>query len=157
MSESSLDNQFQALMYRPLLQSWWEDGRLHYLTAEENPMALARRWEYAGEDSATLVYHLRTDARWSDGQPVTAHDAAWTLDAQGDRATASPRQDYNQNIESIEAVDDSTLVVRFTHQYPEMFFHSAEMWRLGTSTRSGIGPSSAITPRSTTPGAGTSW
>jgi peptide/nickel transport system substrate-binding protein len=125
ISESSLDNQFQALMYRPLLQSWWEDGRLHYLTAEENPMALVRRWEFVGEDSATVVYHLRTDARWSDGQPVTAHDAAWTLDAQGDRATASPRQDYNQNIQSIEAVDDSTLVVRFTHQYPEMFFHTA--------------------------------
>jgi peptide/nickel transport system substrate-binding protein len=126
ISESSLDNGINAyFLYRPLLQPWWEDGELSYLTADENPMALARSYEYFGPDSASLRYRLRTDVRWTDGEPVTAHDAAWTLEIQGDPRLASPRQDYNREIREIVVEDDSTLVIHFTRQYPEMLFHTA--------------------------------
>jgi peptide/nickel transport system substrate-binding protein len=123
--ETALDNQVSSILYRPLLQPWWEDGRLSYLTSEQNPMALARSYELFGPDSASLRYRLRTDIRWTDGTPVTAHDAAWTLQAQGDPAVASPRRDYNREIREIAVEDDSTLVVHFTRRYPEMLFHTA--------------------------------
>jgi len=39
---------------------------------------VAERWEIS-EDGKIYTFHLRADARWSDGEPVTAHDfvASW--------------------------------------------------------------------------------
>jgi peptide/nickel transport system substrate-binding protein len=125
ISESSLDNQLNALMYRQVLAPWWEDGELHYLTHDRNPAALARSWEFFGPDSASLRYRLVSDARWSDGQPITAHDVVWSINTQGDPRVASPRQDYNRNIREILAEDDSTVVIHFHRRNPEMFFHTA--------------------------------
>ena len=38
---------------------------------------VAERWEIS-PDGKRYVFHLREDARWSDGQPVTAHDFAYS-------------------------------------------------------------------------------
>ncbi len=40
---------------------------------------LARSWEHS-PDYRTWTIHLRTDVRWHDGVPVTAHDVKFTLD-----------------------------------------------------------------------------
>ena len=37
---------------------------------------VAERWTIS-EDGRRYVFHLREDARWTDGRPVTAHDFAW--------------------------------------------------------------------------------
>jgi peptide/nickel transport system substrate-binding protein len=125
VNETALDNQVNSIIYRPLLQPTWENGELVYNTADRNPMALATSYEFFGPDSASLRYRLRTDVQWTDGRPVTAHDAAWTLEAQGNPETASPRQDYNREIREIGVEDDHSLVIHFTRRYPEMFFHTA--------------------------------
>jgi len=39
---------------------------------------VARRWEIS-EDRLTYTFHLRDDARWSDGTPLTAHDFAYSF------------------------------------------------------------------------------
>lgn len=123
--ESALDGEVSTILFRQLLSPRWEDGEVRYVTHEVDPKALAQRWEYVGDDSASIRYFLRSDARWSDGRPVTAHDAKWTFELQGDPRTASPRQDYNREMREIVAVDDTTLLVHFTRRYPEMLFHSA--------------------------------
>ena len=46
---------------------------------------LARKWTWS-DDHRTLTLELRTDVRWHDGQPVTAEDVAWTLNAAIDTA-----------------------------------------------------------------------
>jgi peptide/nickel transport system substrate-binding protein len=125
ISETVMDGNVSDMMFLSLLSPRWEDGELLYQTAEESDLALARSYEYFGPDSASIRYHMRGDVRWSDGRPVTAHDAAWTLETQGDPQVASPRFDYNQQIEGIEVEDDSTLVVHFSRRYPEMLFHTA--------------------------------
>jgi peptide/nickel transport system substrate-binding protein len=125
ISESVLDNQVNAIMYRPVLAPSWEDGRLQYLTHDRNPMALARSYEFFGPDSASLRYRLVSDALWSDGQRITAHDVVWSLETQGDERVGSPRRDYNRNIREVLAEDDSTVVVHFHRRNPEMFFHTA--------------------------------
>jgi peptide/nickel transport system substrate-binding protein len=125
ISETSLDSEVTSIMYLPLLEPVWEEGELRYLTSEENARALSRSYELFGPDSASLRYRMRSDVRWSDGRPVTAWDAAWTIETRGDPRTASPRQDYNRQIREIEVEDDSTLVIHFTRQYPEMLFHTA--------------------------------
>ena len=40
---------------------------------------LAKSWEHSA-DYRQWTYHLRTNVRWHDGVPVTAHDVKFTLD-----------------------------------------------------------------------------
>jgi oligopeptide transport system substrate-binding protein len=49
---------------------------------------VAERWEVS-EDSRVYTFHLRADARWSDGSPVTAHDFAYAWRRLVDPATGS--------------------------------------------------------------------
>lgn len=39
---------------------------------------LAERWEVS-EDGTVMTFYLRRDARWSDGEPITAEDALFSL------------------------------------------------------------------------------
>ena len=51
---------------------------------------LAERWDITGvgRDSLDLTFRLRRDARWHDGQPVTAEDVRWTFERAVDPRTA---------------------------------------------------------------------
>ena len=40
--------------------------------------ALAERWDM-NNDSSEFVFHLRRNARWSNGDPITAHDFVYSL------------------------------------------------------------------------------
>ena len=59
-----VDALFEGLLYR--------DPQ----TLEPRP-GVAERWEVT-PDGRTYVFHLRPEARWSDGRRVTAHDFAWS-------------------------------------------------------------------------------
>ncbi len=59
------DERLLLALYEPLT-------RLDPATGEAAP-ALAERWEVSG-DGRTWTFHLRADAKWSDGSPVTAKD-----------------------------------------------------------------------------------
>ena len=39
---------------------------------------LAKQWRIS-DDKMTFTFHMDEHAKWSDGQPVTAHDVAWTF------------------------------------------------------------------------------
>ena len=124
LSETVLDGGVVGQMYMSILGGAWEDGRLHALTADQDALVLARAYEFFGPDSTSLRYHLRGDVRWSDGVPLTAHDAVWTLETRADPQVASPRRNFSQYIERVVAEDDSTLVVHFSRRYPEMLAHT---------------------------------
>lgn len=40
---------------------------------------LAKSWEHS-DDYRTWTFRLRSDVKWHDGAPVTAHDVAFTFD-----------------------------------------------------------------------------
>lgn len=67
---------------------------------------LARSWEHS-DDYRHWTVHLRTDVRWHDGVPVTAHDVAFTADLlmHPDVARIAP------GAFTVTAVDDSTYTV----------------------------------------------
>ncbi len=113
------------MTYMSLLHSRWDGGALVYEVAADNPMSLARSYEFFGPDSASLRYRLRSDVRWTDGNPVTAHDAAFTLRTRGMPEVAAPTQDYNREIREIVVEDDSTLVIHLYRRYADVFFHTA--------------------------------
>ncbi len=69
---------------------------------------LARRWEHS-PDYREWTYHLRTDVRWHDGVPVTAHDIEYSA-ALWKRASHY----YTSFIESAVVLDDSTVMIRYT-------------------------------------------
>jgi oligopeptide transport system substrate-binding protein len=53
---------------------------------------LATHWEIA-DDLRTFTFHLRRDARWSNGRPVTAYDVAHSAFRVAHPLTASPNAD----------------------------------------------------------------
>ena len=121
-----LDGNLSAdAMNMELLRGDWRDGRLVFLTADESPVALARSYEHLGADSSTLRFHMRSDVKWSDGHPLTAHDVVFTYRLVGEPALASPRQDYVEHLDSVVAEDDSTVTFHFDRRYPEMVNHAA--------------------------------
>ena len=73
---------------------------------------LAREWTWAADRTA-LTFRLRTDVTWHDGAPTTGRDVAWTLEAALDTATGYPRLTELADVRAVEALDDSTVVVRF--------------------------------------------
>lgn len=121
VEESELDAQLDGLMYLGLTQLEWSDGRLRSVAG---PLALATRWEF-GPDSTTILFHLRPDARWSDGTPLTAQDVVFSYELYADSVTGSPRIRYVEEIVGVEALDDHTVAMTFRRRYPQMLFHAS--------------------------------
>jgi peptide/nickel transport system substrate-binding protein len=63
------------------------------------------------EDGRTFTYTTREGLRWSDGEPMTAEDMAFTLDLYQSNHAYLP-QNYLTLMESVEATDDRTVVLR---------------------------------------------
>jgi peptide/nickel transport system substrate-binding protein len=80
---------------------------------------LAVRWERV--DSVTLRFHLRSKARWHDGRPVTARDVAFSFEAYGDSALDASARATIARL-TVEAPDDSTVLVRFPEPDPEQWY-----------------------------------
>jgi peptide/nickel transport system substrate-binding protein len=76
---------------------------------------LARDWEVS-PDGTEIIFHLRDDVRWHDGEPTTAHDVAFTYVRATDPETGFPNagywQHYVQGPEGVEVLDDHTIRVR---------------------------------------------
>ncbi len=81
---------------------------------------LADSWRF--EDSLTLVFRLRDDARWHDGVPVTARDVAFSFRLYLDTIVNAPARPLLSRIAGVEALDDHTVAVRFTQWYAQQFY-----------------------------------
>ena len=80
-------------------------------------------------DGKTIVYHLRTNAVWSDGQPITSRDVKFTYDAIMNPAnTVVSRHGYDA-IASIATPDAHTVVLHMKKVFPPLidsFFGEGE-------------------------------
>ncbi|GAB4429549.1 MAG: peptide ABC transporter substrate-binding protein [Anaerolineae bacterium] len=65
------------------------------------------------EDGATITWHLRQDVKWADGTPFTAKDVLFTYEAASSTDSGSVRTSAFENIKSIDAPDDYTVVVTY--------------------------------------------
>jgi len=69
-----------------------------------NPLPeLAASWE--SKDNKTWIFHLRPDARWSDGTPITAQDVVFSWQRLIDPKTASPYESYLGTVNVLNADD----------------------------------------------------
>ncbi len=120
LESSSLDGEINAMLYPTLNSAHWKSGTIEYLVDERS---LAESWEF-GPDWTTLTYHLRRDAVWSDGQPITAHDAVFTYELIRRPEIGSPRVDYWEHLDSVVARGDHEVTFFFRRRYPGMLFHT---------------------------------
>jgi len=75
----------------------------------------AESWT-TSDDGKDWTFKLRPDTKWSDGEPLTAADAAWTINTTvkyKDDATAVAASAL-ANIKDAEATDDTTLVIHYS-------------------------------------------
>ena len=55
------------------------DGLVEYDPKTNEPIpAIAERWD-VNADASEFVFHLRANAKWSNGKPITAHDFVYSL------------------------------------------------------------------------------
>jgi len=70
---------------------------------------LAERWEQP--DPLTIVFHLRSGIRFSDGRPLTARDAVFTLNSMRDATVITAKSGSYASVANVEATDSKTVVV----------------------------------------------
>lgn len=73
------------------------------------------------EDLTSVTFNLLPDVVWSDGEPFTADDVAFTVEWVKDSANNSVNQGIYEAIESIEVVDDLTFTAHFASGNPFWF------------------------------------
>ncbi|MFF0145772.1 peptide/nickel transport system substrate-binding protein [Amycolatopsis sulphurea] len=74
--------------------------------------ALAESWRIS-PDKLTWTFKIRQGAKWSDGQPITAKDPAFTFNRMlTDETARTANGNYVANFASVTAPDDATLVIR---------------------------------------------
>jgi len=90
-------------------------------TLEWSPL-LAESWTIS-DDGLTITFKIRRGITFSDGEPLTAHDVAFTYDFITNPDIDAPRYRNGMAgvVESIVATDDTTVVATFSRPYFEAF------------------------------------
>jgi peptide/nickel transport system substrate-binding protein len=86
---------------------------------------LAERWSWQ-DNYRNLVFFLRKNVKWHDGQPFTAKDVKYTFDMVREAKDAAaklrinPRKDWYANVESIEVADPHTVIFHLKRPQPSL-------------------------------------
>lgn len=99
----------------------WEGLSYFLIYADEELPWLAESMVY-NDDFTELTITLNPAAKWSDGEPVTSADVVFTFEGQLNTETLPYHASFEQFVESIEAVDDLTVLVTFNQPAPRFKF-----------------------------------
>lgn len=131
MNTTAPDNEAHNLICDPLVRNVAAKDN----TNESIPAA-AESWEVS-EDGLTWTFKIHENAKWSDGEPVTANDFEYTLKLMADPNTAAVNawlfdgviENFGEALYnngktpdeiSVKAVDDKTLEIKLVH--PASYF-----------------------------------
>ncbi|WP_370853001.1 peptide ABC transporter substrate-binding protein [Pararhizobium haloflavum] len=90
-----------------LMRDLYEGLVVQDATAEIVP-GVAEEWEMS-EDGTVYTFHLREDAKWSNGDPVTANDFVFAYRRLQDPETAAPYANIHYPIKNAEAINNSEM------------------------------------------------
>jgi len=79
-------------------------------TLEPEP-ALAERW-HINNDSSEFTFHLRTNGRWSNGDPIDANDFVYSFRRALDKKTASHNVSLTLQLKYAQAVNEQQVFIR---------------------------------------------
>lgn len=110
---TTLDPSLNAGVDGTMVLTHLYDGLLREIDHEMVP-ATAESYD-VNEDGTVYTFHIRPDAKWSDGKPVTAKDFEFSWKRAQDPVVASSYSWIfdSGNIGSYRAVDDATFEVTF--------------------------------------------
>lgn len=121
----SLSRELCTMIYPTLLRPTFDKqhGAIIY-----KPGA-AKSWEFS-PDGRNVTFHLKNDAVWEDGKPLTSKDFSFSYRLYADPNVASSRQDYLYDLllkpdgsvdfdKAVETPDDKTLVLHFNKPMAE--------------------------------------
>ncbi|HZS32187.1 MAG TPA: ABC transporter substrate-binding protein [Methylomirabilota bacterium] len=85
---------------------------------------LAEKWSWQ-DNYRNLVFFLRHDVKWHDGQPFTSKDVKYTFDMLREvpgaaKLRINPRKDWYANVDAVEAPDPHTVVFRLKRPQPSL-------------------------------------
>jgi peptide/nickel transport system substrate-binding protein len=86
---------------------------------------LAEKWAWQ-DGGKSLVFFLRKDVKWHDGQLFTSKDVKYTFDTVREapeitvKLRVNPRKLWYENIESMEATDPQTVIFRLKRPQPSL-------------------------------------
>ena len=86
---------------------------------------LAEKWSWQ-DNYRNLVFFLRKNVKWHDGQPFTSKDVKFTFDMLREAPDAAgklrinPRKDWYANVQTVEAPDPSTVVFHLRRPQPSL-------------------------------------
>jgi len=104
---------FQAESYE--LWALTYDYMIGYSMKDMSPEpSLATKWE-TSDDGLTWTFDIRTGVSWSDGEPLTAADIAYTYNrVLTGRIEGSNYSSYLNNVETVTAPDDTHVVLQLS-------------------------------------------
>jgi peptide/nickel transport system substrate-binding protein len=117
LAAAALDFELGNALYPGLNFAEWRGGALSF--PEAHPQALAAGYEVEGP---RLTYRLDTSRRWSDGEPVVADDVVFTYGLLSNADEPLPLSGVTARLDSVVAVNDSTVAFFFEAAYPAMLF-----------------------------------
>ncbi|WP_457747248.1 peptide-binding protein [Sulfurimonas sp.] len=79
------------------------------------------------KDDTTLIFKLRKDVKWHDGEPFSAKDVLFTYKTLISDKIASPYSAGFRFVKDVKAVDKYTLEVK----YKKPYFKALETWMMG--------------------------
>jgi peptide/nickel transport system substrate-binding protein len=95
-------------------ESIWLDQNIYSRLVQTDPKGaeivpdIADKWEIS-DDQLTYTFHIRDGAKFADGTPVTAKDAAWSI--QRARDLDGGWGFLMESVSDIKATDDQTLTI----------------------------------------------
>ena len=93
------------------------EGLVSYTATGELTSGAAESWEIS-EDRLTYTFHLRSGARWSNGDAVTAGHFVFSVNRLRDPATAAFYAQFLDDISALTAADDQTLLITLQRPTP---------------------------------------
>ncbi len=115
------DRGMQQLMHGSLWITDFERGEIINNLAAEAP-------QYS-DDFTELTIELREGMYWSDGEEITADDLAFTVEFIRSATGASYNASVALQVDSVEVVDDYTVVINLNEPNPRFHFENfSDLW-----------------------------
>jgi oligopeptide transport system substrate-binding protein len=93
------------------------EGLISFTATGEMTAGTAESWNVS-DDGLTYTFHLRPDAKWSNGDAVTAAHFVFGVERLVDPVTAAFYAQFVAQITELEAVDEQTLIIRLARPTP---------------------------------------
>ncbi len=86
---------------------------------------LAKSWEFS-KDSLSILFNLRTDVKWHDGEVFNSEDVVFTFNLHKNDLLGWEGYSFKENIQSAVARNDSTVIFYFSEKSPTLLMDAVE-------------------------------